>query len=44
MLTRKGETGDWRNHFTINQAAAFDEYWKRATAGSTLAAQIKLDT
>ena len=44
MLTRKGETGDWRNHFTINQAAAFDEYWKSATAGSSLAAQIKLDT
>ena len=33
-----------RNHFTINQNAAFEEYWKEATAGSELAAKIKLDT
>ena len=44
MLTRKGETGDWRNHFTVNQNAAFEEFWKEITKGSELAASIKLDT
>ena len=33
-----------RNHFTINQNAEFEEYWEEATAGSELAAKIKLDT
>lgn len=44
MLTRKGEPGDWRNHFTINQNVEFEEYWTRVTAGSELARLIKLDT
>lgn len=44
MLTRKGEPGDWRNHFTINQNAAFEEHWTKLTAGSELAKLIKLDT
>ena len=44
MLTRKGEPGDWRNHFTINQNTEFEEFWKSLTAGSKLAELIDLDT
>lgn len=44
VLTRKGEPGDWRNHFTINQNEEFEKYWTEATSGSELAARIKLDT
>eukprot|EP01050_Picozoa_sp_SAG11_P023680 SAG11_NODE_4825_length_1753_cov_1.519952_2_plen_161_part_01 len=27
MLTRKGEPGDWRNHFTVNQNDEFEAFW-----------------
>ncbi|XP_039248783.2 uncharacterized protein LOC120326527 [Styela clava] len=33
---RKGQVGDWKNHFTINQSSAFDEMYEEKMKGTGL--------
>ena len=33
---RKGEIGDWRNHFSAEQSRNFDEMYKEKMSGSDL--------
>lgn len=39
---RKGQVGDWKNHFTVNQNIAFDEMYKARTKDWTLKFEFEI--
>ncbi|TRY88457.1 hypothetical protein DNTS_018882 [Danionella cerebrum] len=43
IFFRKGEVGDWRNHFSDAQSKQMDELYKSKLSGTKLAEQLKYD-
>ncbi|XP_028828286.1 sulfotransferase 6B1 [Denticeps clupeoides] len=43
VFFRKGEVGDWKNHFTEAQSRQMDEEFTRRLAGTRLGAKLKYD-
>ncbi|KAI5101396.1 sulfotransferase 6B1 [Silurus meridionalis] len=43
VFLRKGEVGDWRNHFTESQSKQMDEEFKKKLSGTKLGAKLKYD-
>ncbi|XP_028828276.1 sulfotransferase 6B1-like [Denticeps clupeoides] len=43
VIFRKGEVGDWKNHFTEAQSRQMDEEFTRRLAGTRLGAKLKYD-
>ncbi|KAK1798473.1 hypothetical protein P4O66_006776, partial [Electrophorus voltai] len=41
VIFRKGEVGDWRNHFSEAQSKQMDEEFKKKLAGTKLGAKLK---
>ena len=41
-FVRKGQVGDWKNHFTVNQNEVYDQMLKKKLAGSGLSFQYTL--
>lgn len=39
---RKGQVGDWKNHFTVNQNKAFDEMYQARTKDWTLNLEFEI--
>ncbi|XP_048105242.1 sulfotransferase 6B1-like isoform X1 [Alosa alosa] len=44
VLFRKGEVGDWRNHFSEAQSQQMDEEFNKRLAGTKLGALLQYDT
>ncbi|XP_042559376.1 sulfotransferase 6B1-like isoform X2 [Clupea harengus] len=44
VLFRKGEVGDWKNHFSEAQSQQMDEEFNKRLAGTKLGAKLKYDT
>ncbi|KAL2086653.1 hypothetical protein ACEWY4_017712 [Coilia grayii] len=44
VLFRKGEVGDWRNHFSEAQSQQMDEAFSKRLAGTRLGNRLKYDT
>ncbi|XP_031417692.1 sulfotransferase 6B1-like [Clupea harengus] len=44
MLFRKGEVGDWKNHFSEAQSQQMAEEFNKRLAGTKLGAKLKYDT
>ncbi|KAM6916155.1 sulfotransferase 6B1 [Xenentodon cancila] len=40
VIFRKGEVGDWKNHFTPEQSREMDEYFDKHLAGTRLGAKL----
>ncbi|XP_061915411.1 sulfotransferase 6B1 [Entelurus aequoreus] len=43
IIFRKGEVGDWRNHFTEEQSRQMDQVFSRHLAGTRLGRQLNYD-
>ncbi|KAI4899489.1 hypothetical protein NFI96_017600 [Prochilodus magdalenae] len=43
VFFRKGEVGDWKNHFTEAQSKQMDEEFQKKLAGTKLGAKLKYD-
>ncbi|XP_066504207.1 sulfotransferase 6B1 isoform X2 [Hoplias malabaricus] len=43
VFFRKGEVGDWKNHFSEAQSKQMDEEFQKKLAGTKLGAQLKYD-
>ena len=42
-LYRKGEIGDWKNHFTEDQSRRFDDIFKRKMRNCSLVGNIRFE-
>ncbi|XP_027008874.1 sulfotransferase 6B1-like [Tachysurus fulvidraco] len=43
VIFRKGEVGDWKNHFSEDQSKQMDEEFKKKLAGTKLGAKLKYE-